>query len=269
MIDRRTSERLTIAVPVVLGLTLVSLVLFPSQDQRDPPLPPPMAVPSPGGETGPSAHVAEVRLPPPPLSPPPSSIPTSVAPEPMPARADAASSDRTDPAPEMADQVTGEALLRAVDAGQGPRLTLLWPRSPDARRRIATHLSRCAGLTVALMAEGRLWRLADPPHQPWTPDRDRISGIVRQADGADAGDAARIRHRHGVAGGMLVAVVARRFDARLLGGLSRAAKMVGSGPFRARAAYAIVDGGLVLADIRVDGRSVVGTVPLGRLERCG
>lgn len=168
----------------------------------------------------------------------------------------------------MADQAAGEALLRAVEAGEGPSLTLAWPDSAADRRRIAAHLARCAGLSVALMAAGRLWRLEDPAGRFWTPDIRRVSTIVRQATGVAPGLAERIRRHHGLIGGTPVALVARRFDARLLGGLRRADAPGAPAPRQIRASYAVRKGDLLLVGIGIDRRPLAAPVVLGRIGRC-
>lgn len=279
------------ATPVALAVVLVCLA-FASRF---------------GGDTGPQPRrleppplvdrseermaLADIRLPPPPAaspsvapagSRPAGSQPTAHA-APMPvSRILGASAARRpaaalqSPRPTAAtievsasDRRAGEAVLRAAEAGKGPGLTLFWPASEAARRQISAYLARCAGLSVALLAEGKLWRLDDPPGQAWRPDQQAMSSIVRRADGIAPGLAQRIRSRHDVGGGVLVAGAARRFDALMFGALIRLAPQA-AGPWPdIRAAYAIETGRLILRDLLIDGIAVPGTVTLGRLDRCG
>lgn len=194
-------------------------------------------------------------------------------PKPMPA-APSSPSSPSSLAPPMvetssADRALGDRLLSAVDAGQGSGLVLNWPASPADRRRLSAHLVRCAGLRVALLAEGRLWRQIEPRGRPWTPDPVMLSPVIRQADRAADGLAGRIRSHHGIAGGALVAVVARGFDARIWGGLARLVGGRALGGEDVRASYAVVDGRVHLTDIVVGGRRVAGRIDLGTIGRCG
>lgn len=162
----------------------------------------------------------------------------------------------------------GTELLRRIEAGDGPSLELGWPVSAGERRRVADHLTRCAGLTVALLARDRLWRLGDPPGRAWVPDPVRLSGILRRADGVGLVTVERIRVHHGLTGGVPVALVARGFDSRLLDGLARVApggRLTG----HVRARYGLRGGDLVLSALEVDGRPVPGVVRLARIGRCG
>lgn len=162
----------------------------------------------------------------------------------------------------------GADLLVRIETGDGPSLELGWPASADERLRIADHLARCAGLTVALLARDRLWRLGDPPGRAWVPGPDRLSRILRRADGVGLGAIERIRVHHGLAGGVPVALVSRAFDARLLNGLARVApggRLTG----HVRARYGLRGADLILSALEVDRRSVPGAVRLARIGQCG
>lgn len=242
-------------------------------------LPPPPAVPGPKDavsetskpERSKSGESGHAPSPPAPSPPAPTTVPAP-APAPLdgtaetPIAGDPDHADRppvTDSSPR--DLAAGEAALQAIEAGEGPGLVLTWPTDAGSRRRIAAYLARCAGLTVALLAEGQLWRLQDPAGQAWRPDPLAVSTIVRRADGIAPGLANRLRSRHGIEGGSPVAVVARRYDARLLGGLARLAPLGG----RIRAAYAARDGVLLVTAVRIDDAAIDGTLRLARLDRCG
>lgn len=213
----------------------------------------------------------------PPAAPPPAAIRTIALPPPpgppLPVAVPAAAPVRV-VRPTVADIERGRAALDRIAKGDGPTIEFGWPDDPAARRRLLRYLVRCAGWRPLLLADGRLWRAEDPAGRPWTPTpEDPPSGLLRDLDGpaADSAAAAAIRARHRLSGGRPVATVARRWDARLLGGLGRllgadwaAAK---GGGIRAR--YVIDGARLSMADIRVDGRLVPGRVDLGPVARCG
>lgn len=178
--------------------------------------------------------------------------------------------------PTVADRRRGQQLLDRIASGDGPAIVIGWPGEPAARRRLVRHLERCAGWRRLLLADGRLWRLADPAGRPWQPAAAaRPSGLLRDLDGAAADDAvaAALRARHNLAGGRPVAAVARHWDARLLGGLARlvgpgwGGRGPGGGDLMAR--YALDGGRLSVIDIQVAGRPLPGRVDLGPLSRCG
>ncbi len=236
-------------------------------------LPPPPAVPGPKDAVSETSKPERSRSGEPGHAPSPP-VPSAPAPAPAPLDGTAETPIASDPDPADRPPVTdssprdlaaGEAALQAIEAGRGPGLVLTWPTDAESRRRIAAYLARCAGLTVALLAEGQLWRLQDPAGQAWRPDPLAVSTIVRRADGIAPGLANRLRGRHGIEGGSPVAVVARRYDARLLGGLGRLAPLGG----RIRAAYAVRDGALLVTAVRIDDAAIDGTLRLARLDRCG
>lgn len=173
--------------------------------------------------------------------------------------------------PSAADIGRGHLLLDRIDKGEGPAIEIAWPTDPAARRALLAHLRRCAGWRVLLLSGGRLWRLGDPPGRPWTPAGGASpSGVLRDLDGVvgDGAGVAAIRARHGLVGGGAVAVVDRRWDARLLGGLDR---LVGEDPVpgtAVRARYAIGGGRLTVDRISLGDRPIAGRVDLGPMSRC-
>lgn len=285
-----------VLAPVVLAAGLAWLLLFRPEPpgragQREEP--PAAATADPAGRT-PSLTLAEIRLPAPPSTDAPPIPGVRAKPEPTGALASRAAGERTEEwaeesapepprrtAPEGGGDAVGEAVLRAVAAGEGPDVTLLWPRAVADRRRLAGHLLRCGGLAVALMAGGRLWRLDDPAGRPWNwagaGAGAGFSPLLRRADGhaAEAGEglAARIRRHHGLPGGLrggaLVTLVSRAYDRRLLGGLARLIPQGRPVSGQVTAAYALEGERLFLTDIRVDGRPLTSRIALGRIGRCG
>lgn len=159
---------------------------------------------------------------------------------------------------------------------------LAWPKRVAERDRLSRHLVRCAGLVTAVLSDGQLWRAGDPPGVAWVPDRRRVSGVMRQAGdpngagpedptgGTVDGEAAlSIRAYHRLAQGRAVALMARSFDARLLGGLARLVGETGLITGHIIGRYALIDERLMLLDLRVDGVAVPGRVDLGSIDRCG
>lgn len=267
------------AIPSGLGLGLLALAAVPSLDGDLPsglalePLPrraPPLAptfTPPPDLSTAPSLALARIRLPPPPSPGGDRPLLPDRFAEPL-AAATAPEASSISDASQSVDRLTGAVMLARIEAGTGPALELHWPRGSIERQRIAGHLTRCAGLAVAVMARGRLWRLEDPSGRAWMPDPARLSTLARRAEGVAPSSVDRIRRHHGVAKGVPIAFVARGFDIRLLDGLARlmpSGERIG----RVEAGYGVRDGWLVLSAIAVDGRPIAGEVRLARIGRCG
>ncbi|NQW09704.1 MAG: hypothetical protein HQ481_07480 [Alphaproteobacteria bacterium] len=198
-------------------------------------------------------------------------VPETVVPE---TKIPAAAPPPPEVRPTIADAARGARLLSRLEGGEGPVLELAWPERAAERDRLSRHLARCAGLVTAVLSGGRLWRASDPPGAPWIPDRRRVSGVMRQADGLAGGAAggaapAVIRAHHGLAEGQAVALVAQSFDARLLGGLARLVGEIPLAKGHVLGRYAVAGDRLVLQGLRVDGAAVPGRVDLGAIGRCG
>lgn len=266
----RPIDRLGVAAPLALALVLAGLLLTTptSSDRVEAPLEPP--VEAPGSLPPPALTLAQILLPPPLwVSEPPA----------YGAGREAVSTEARGASPAApaellgttaSDLGAGRKILQAVADGTGPAITLTWPQAEPDRRRLAAHLVRCGGLVVALMAQGRLWRLAEPPGRFWHPRKRDRSPILRRVDAVAAEDdlASRIREHHGLKGGALVALVTRSFDRRLLGGLARALPSGLPRHGQISATYAVAGDRLFLADLRLDGRPVGGPIALGRSGVC-
>jgi hypothetical protein len=239
------------------------------------PAPPPM--PAPEAEVAAPLAPATTRT----VQPLQPSVPTPTSPTAVvplrPTPEPAAAPEPAPPAPEVARQrhvpetsivsvAEGRALLRLLEHGRGPQISIDWPGGGEARR-LAERLAQCHGMRVALLdGEGRLWRAADPAGQPWQINLDRFSGFLRVGAG-DGGEAARIRRRHGVAG-QPVRLFPRAVDAHLLASLRQA---MGGGYGTARRIglrYRIDSGRVVLDAIRVDGRPLPGRIRLAGTGAC-
>jgi len=245
-------RRLSILLPLALGAAVLAAIALP----RDPA--PERVHPSVASVTVPpeaarTTALRRIALPTPPA--PPAAIPASAA--------DAVFR------PTPVDAGRGRLLLAQVERGQGPAVEIAWPDGPDERRRLASHLTRCAGWQPMLLVDGRLWRIEDPAGRPWVPEpQARSSGILRDLEGP-AVDAARmdaIRSRHGIAGGRPVATVDRGWDARLLGGLDRLIEAGGTAWGSVRGRYRTDGDRLMVTAVRVDGRLVPGQLDLGPID---
>lgn len=275
------ASRSKVLPPIDLGAAVLVAVLAPQVGAPQVGAPqaraPVVTAPPPAMPLPRSVPVRPIALPPPPVA---VSEPTSdpVAPSPVAAGAPARTpAPHPPPVPEpvvlpvAADVGRGRLMLDRIAGGQGPSIEIAWPADAADRRKLRGHLERCAGWRVLLLARDRLWRAEDPAGHPWTPAAaEAPSGLVRDLEGVAATDgdpAETIRARHGLAGGRPVAVVARRWDARLLGGLQRLlGGRWGHGAVRAR--YAVGDGRLSVVALRLDDGPVAGRVDLGPLASC-
>lgn len=199
--------------------------------------------------------------PPKPRPAPPPAVPQRQAAAPPPPPATAAPS-----APVMAAE-DGRALLRLLEHGRGPQISIDWPGGAE-QARLAAQLARCHGMRVALLDEaGRLWRADDPAGQSWQANLDRLSGFLRVGAG-DADAARRIRARHGVSG-QPVRLFPRAVDAHLLASLRQAVGAGYAAAGRIGLRYRLDTGRVVLDGIRVDGRPVPGVIRLAGTGHCG
>lgn len=160
----------------------------------------------------------------------------------------------------------GRVMLRLLEHGNGPRITLDWPPSERERSGLQNRLRRCHGMQTGLLddTQGSLHLLAGPV------DMDRISGFVRAPDGyvgrEERADADQLRKRHGP--GRLVRVFPRSVDAGLIAGLSR---LIGSDYRRTErivATYRLISDGVSITGVTVDGRRIPGQIALGGTGRC-
>ena len=118
-----------------------------------------------------------------------------------------------------------------------------------------------------------LYRLKDPAGRPWDLNMDRISGFSRMVGGKLADNERklifRLKRRHSSVGpGRPVRLFPREFDGALLGGLSQFTN-TDEAPLRSISArYEMGGDRLWMADIRINGRPVVGIVDLSPYSSC-
>ena len=160
----------------------------------------------------------------------------------------------------------GGALLRMMEHGSGPDITIAWPSAASARSALYDELAGCLGMTTAVVGRNRkLFRAATSPGQPWVPNRDRYSGFMRQPQGYLAPDerqkANRIRARHNLSGSApAVRLFPRAVDAALLGGLRRAIGPSYRDAKRITGRYRLDGGQVVITELRADGAAVSGRI---------
>lgn len=178
-----------------------------------------------------------------------------------------------EPSPQSATE--GRSLLRILERGSGPSVTIAWPASAAEREDMYGRFVACFGMRMALAdGEGRLYMAEGQRGRPWPINLDQYSGFIRQPDGdiaaGEAAEVQRIRAHHGTAAaGSPVRVFPRRVDAALIGGLRQA---VGPSYLKARtirAEYRFSAGRILVGAIAVDGAPVAGTIDLsGATSTC-
>lgn len=174
--------------------------------------------------------------------------------------------------PTRRDARQGAVLLEAMARGEAPGIRIDWPAYRADRDVLREYLTRCAGWRVLLSTGDELWSLDEDPGTRWTPP-PATSGYMRQITGTEETVASelidRIRQRHDLTGGQTVAVVARAFDARLIGGLANlfGAETVTKNQVSGR--YGVDGTSVHVSGFRIGDRAVPGVVDLGRLRQCG
>lgn len=224
--------------------------------------------------------------------PAPPSVTTERAPEPLPdpkQEADAAPAIRARPAvepvPEMpaigpeaaatsspasaakpetivdrAAVAEGRVLLRLIAEGKGPDIAIGWPSASGDRDQLYLRLTRCYGMTSAVMdGEGRLFVRDGPSGQAWAPNRDRYSDFLRVPDGhvpkAERREESAIKAHHGVRG-RLVRIFPRIVDAGIVGALLQVSGRPAHSGVPIRARYLADGQGLKVIDILVGGHAI-------------
>ena len=169
----------------------------------------------------------------------------------------------------------GRTLLRLLEHGSGPGISLTWPTGNGAQQSLFSIFNRCFGMVTAVMdPSGMLYIDQGRRGSPWQVSMDAYSGFVRQPTGsrirAEETRANRIRTYHGLRGqNSLVRVFPRSVDAVILGGLSR---LIGSSyktADRINARYEMNGRRLEVRDIRVDGKPIPGIISVAPYQSCG
>lgn len=238
---------------------------------------PTQAPPDPPAEPKRPALTASAGTPRQPAAqPPPNAAAEPATPrlEPQPARAAGAPSTvpQSRPAEVETTIADGRALLRIFEHGEGPSIEIAWPANRDERQRLFDLLSRCFGMQVAVTDGTAAIHTIDPAtHRVAALDLDRLSGFVRVIQGEPLPGELRAIEQVGArfgAGGNAVRIFPRRFDALLLGGLSRIAGPSYRKGSAIRARYALDGGRVVVTSVSVDGRLQAGGIDLTPASRC-
>ena len=169
----------------------------------------------------------------------------------------------------------GRTLLRLLEHGSGPGISLTWPSGNPAQQRLFDVFNRCYGMVTAVMdSSGMLYIDQGRRGSPWQVSMDAYSGFVRQPTGSsiqkEAQRADRIRNYHGLRGqNGLVRVFPRSVDAVILGGLSRLIGRSYKTAGRINARYEMNNGRLEVRDVRVDGKLIPGVISVEPYQSCG
>ncbi len=168
----------------------------------------------------------------------------------------------------------GRALLRILEHGSGPEISILWPNEDYERGALYNILRECYGMEVALMGvNNQLFRLSEPPGVPWKPDVDRISGFIRIAGGEIAAAEKflirKIAQRHSIRFNYQpVRIFPRNFDATLLAGISYYGGAGKSKLQQVSARYLVRDKKVQVEDITINGKRVSGHIRFYHKTRC-
>lgn len=174
-----------------------------------------------------------------------------------------------DPATESDDRT----LLRLLEFGKGPSITIAWPAGGNARTRLYQIFTRCLGMRTALLdARGRLYTSDQAPGRNWRPNLDRFSSFMRRPSGvlsdAENREIMAIQKHHSLTEGTPVRLFPRRVDAVLLGGLKRIVGDRYETDANITAAYRLNGSDVMVDNVRVNGdKSKRGIIPLSD-RRC-
>jgi hypothetical protein len=294
----------TQALGVFLGAVVMGAILVAtSEAATDPAASPCQTSPPPGGpvhiSTSPPLRISKIALPmPPPLTalaaetpsrparPPAETSTPDLAKDPRPParqRQHAAKFREPDnqpprrrsyPAPLNAgksQEVAGRPLLRLLEHGQGPSIEIAWPDHSVARAKLYALLKRCHGLRTVLLRDQEILMSARAGATE-TFDGDRHSGFIRAIQGPSPGRERviikKLRARHGARNTTPVRLLSRRFDARLLGGLSRLTGSDYRGAKAVTARYAVAGERVMVQGLSIDGKRIAGRIEISPLGQC-
>jgi hypothetical protein len=171
------------------------------------------------------------------------------------------------------DAKNGRTLLRILEAGKGPSVTLSWPSDQSGREIVYALLKKCYAMkTVVYVKNSGLYRRDDPSGSTWKLNTDAMSTFIRQPSGGFSDEEAEIitsiNMRHSLRSGVPVRIFPRSVDASLLGGIRR---LVGSRYSAAKtitADYFASGEGIGLTNIGVDDVNIPGRFVLPKLPTC-
>ncbi|ABK42705.1 hypothetical protein Mmc1_0178 [Magnetococcus marinus MC-1] len=169
------------------------------------------------------------------------------------------------PQPTEVQVQQGRVLLKLLEHGKGPSITLRWPN--QQRQTLYRHMVQCRGMRSGVMdAQQHIFMPGGTPGVAWSINRDRYSGFMRltnQVENQERLQLQEIRHYHGLESATTpIRLFPRRFDAALLGGLQH---LIGPTYGTARsieANYRLQQGRLWVEAIKVDGGAVAGQIDL-------
>ena len=171
------------------------------------------------------------------------------------------------------DAKNGRTLLRILEAGKGPSVTLSWPSDQGSRETVYALLKKCYAMkTVVYVKNSGLYRRDDPSGSTWKLNTDAMSTFIRQPSGGfsdeEAGIIASINTRHSLRSGVPVRIFPRSVDASLLGGIRRLVGGRYSAAKTITADYFASGEGIGLTNIGVDDANIPGRFVLPKLSTC-
>ncbi len=171
------------------------------------------------------------------------------------------------------DAKNGRTLLRILEAGKGPSVTLSWPSDQGSRETMYALLKKCYAMkTVVYVKSAGLYRRNDPSGSTWKLNTDAMSTFIRQPSGGfsdeETGIIASINTWHSLRAGVPVRIFPRSVDASLLGGIRRLVGGRYSAAKTITADYFASGEGIGLTNIGVDDASIPGRFVLPKLPTC-
>jgi hypothetical protein len=167
----------------------------------------------------------------------------------------------------------GRALLRILETGKGPVVTVEWPNQRMMREKIYSFLTGCYEMQTSIYVEKMgLYRYDDPPGVRWEINNDEISGFIRQPSGelskTEQQVVAAIRSKHQIWSGIHVRVFPRSVDTALLGGLKSIIGAQFSSSKSISTRYFIEGDNVVLGGIQRDKTVINGSFILPKPRGC-
>jgi hypothetical protein len=167
----------------------------------------------------------------------------------------------------------GRKLLRILEAGKGPVVTLSWPGRKAERERVYQSLAECYAMkTVVYVENSGLYRNENASGKKWSLNSDAMSTFIRRPSGGFSAKEkdiiGSIMSKHLLSSGIPVRIFPRSVDAALLGGLKRIIGKSYRSAETISAEYFLYSGGVGLKNVRRNGMIVDGRFALPRLRRC-
>ena len=171
------------------------------------------------------------------------------------------------------DRKNGKTLLRMLEAGKGPSITLSWPSDRNNRETVYSLLKKCHSMKTVIYIENKgLYRGDEPPGSAWDLNPDAVSTFIRRPSGGFSAEEyeviASINARHSLNGGVPVRIFPRFVDAALLGGIRRLVGNTYSGAKRITADYFSDGNEIGLMNIVADDVGIPGRFVLPNFKMC-